>query len=112
MSDQREAVEDVYGLITGQHSQSLSATMPLIELTATPEHLGFRARFGLGQFMGPWRLERAQVTAVFRAPGIMSDCIAIQGDHYLDWSIYAFSLEPILLSLEELGYPVDWLRRR
>jgi hypothetical protein len=42
----------------------------------------------------------------------MSDCIAIQGDHYLDWSIYAFSLEPILLSLEELGYPVDWLRRR
>jgi hypothetical protein len=42
----------------------------------------------------------------------LSDCIAVQGDHDLDWSIYALPLEPILLSLEELGYPVDWLRRR
>jgi hypothetical protein len=48
---------------------------------------------------------------VFRAPGLMGDCIALRGKHYLDWTIYAFSLEPILLTLEELGYPVDWIHR-
>jgi hypothetical protein len=41
----------------------------------------------------------------------MGDCIALRGKHYLDWTIYAFSLEPILLTLEELGYPVDWIHR-
>lgn len=101
-----------YRVVIGFNNQRFSATMPLIELIATREHLDFRARFGLGVFLGPWRLERSQITAVFRAPGIMSDCIAIQGGPFVDWSIYAFTLEPILLSLEELGYPVDWLRRR
>ncbi|WP_224089981.1 hypothetical protein [Arthrobacter sp. StoSoilB13] len=60
--------------------------------------------------MGPWRVERSEVTKIFRAPGLMmGDCIAVRGKHYLDWTIYAFGLEPILLTLEELGYPVDWI---
>lgn len=41
----------------------------------------------------------------------MPDCVAVQGSHYLDWSTYTFHPEPILLALEELGYPVDWLVR-
>jgi len=98
-----------YRVIVGFDNQQLRATVPLIELAATPERLEFRARFGLGRFMGPWRVERAQVTRVFRARGLMSDCIAIRGSHYLDWTIFTFSPDPILLTLEELGYPVDWL---
>ncbi|BCW36084.1 hypothetical protein StoSoilA2_21400 [Arthrobacter sp. StoSoilA2] len=77
---------------------------------ATPERLEFRARLGFGRFMGPWRVERSEVTKIFRAPGLMmGDCIAVRCKHYLDWTIYAFGLEPILLTLEELGYPVDWI---
>lgn len=103
--------DEPYRVTIGFANEKISATLPLIELVATPEQLVFRARFGLGRFLGPWLLERAQVGRIFKAPGIMGDCIAIQGDHYLDWTIYTFSPEPILLTLEELGYPVDWISR-
>lgn len=101
-----------FRVVIGFNNQELSATWPFIELVATPERLEFRARLGLGRFMGPWSVERSMVTKIFRAPGLMmGDCIAVRGKHYLDWTIYAFSLEPILLTLEELGYPVDWIHR-
>jgi len=106
----REPVEP-FRVVIGFNNQGFSATWPLIELVATSERLEFRARLGLGRFIGPWCVERSMVTKIFRAPGLMGDCIAVRGKHYLDWTIYAFSLEPILLTLEELGYPVDWIHR-
>ena len=97
--------------VVGFGNQKLRATAPLIELVATPERLEFRARFGLGRAMGPWRLERAQVTKAFLVKGLMGDCIAVHGSDYLDWTIFTFSPKSLLLTLEELGYPVDWLYR-
>lgn len=99
--------------VIGFSDQKLSATWPFIELLATQERLEFRARMGFARLLGPWGVERSQVTEIFRAPGLLTrDCIAVRGKHYMDWTIYAFSLEPILLRLEELGYPVDSVHRR
>lgn len=78
---------------------------------ATPERLEVRARFGLGRFAGPWRVERAQVTKVFRARVLWSDCVGIRDNQNVDWTVLTFSPDPILLTLGELGYPVDWVYR-
>ncbi|OOP65319.1 hypothetical protein BMF89_00290 [Arthrobacter sp. SRS-W-1-2016] len=107
----KPADNEQYREVIGFNNQRFNATVPLIELVATRERLEFRARFGFGRFVGPWRVERSQVRRVFRAPGLFSDGIAIQGDNYLDWTIYSFHPEVVLLSLEELGYPVNWLDR-
>src|SRR6478736_5919187 len=77
-------------VVIGFNNQRFSAPAPLIELVATPEKLEFRARFGLGRFLGAWCVEQSQVAAVFRAPGVMSDCVAVHGSHYLGWSNYSF----------------------
>ncbi|MBO1269553.1 hypothetical protein [Arthrobacter cavernae] len=100
-----------YRVVVGFNNQRFSATVPLIELVATRRQLEFRARFGFGRFVGPWRVDRAEVTKLFRAPGFVSDRVAIQGSNHLDWTIYTFHPEPILLNLEDLGYPVDWFYR-
>jgi hypothetical protein len=91
--------------------RTIRATIPLIELTATPERLEFRARFGLGLLLGPWRFERKQVTRIFAGPGWFSDCLRIQGDHP-DMKVFTYSPAPLMLTLEELGYPVDWISRQ
>lgn len=98
-----------YRVIVGLDNQKFRATAPLIELFATPDWLEFRARFGLGRLMGPWRAERAQVTKIYRVRGLISDGVGIQGDS-IHWIAFPFRVEPLLLTLEEMGYPVDWLR--
>jgi hypothetical protein len=95
----------------GMEYRTIRATIPLIELTATPERLEFRARFGLGLFLGPWRFEREQVTKIFAGPGWFSDCVHIQGERP-DMRVFTYGPGPLMLTLEELGYPVDWLSRR
>ena len=95
----------------GMEYRTIRATIPLIELTATPERLEFRARFGLGLFLGPWRFERKQVTRIFAGPGWFSDCLRIQGAHS-DMKVFTYSPAPLMLTLEELGYPVDWISRQ
>lgn len=85
--------------------------LALIEMVATPERLDFHARFGLGRFLGPWRLERAQIRTIFKTRLLMSPCSAVQGGHRLGWRIGAFHPEPMLLTLAGMDYPLDWLRR-
>jgi hypothetical protein len=98
-----------YRVIVGLDNQKFRATAPLIELVATPDRLEFHARFGLGRLMGPWRVERAQVTKIYRVRGLISDGVGIQGNDSLHWIAFPFRVEPLLLTLEEMGYPVDWL---
>lgn len=100
-----------YRVNVGMEYRAIRATAPLIELTATEDHLLFRARFGLGLLMRPLRFERRQVNRIFAAPSWLSDCVRMQGDH-LDLTVFTFSPGPLMLSLEELGYPVEWVSRR
>ena len=101
-----------YRVIVGLDNQQFRATVPLIELVATPERLEFRARFGLGRIMGPWHVERTEVTKVFKVRLLWSHCVGIRGNEGLEWTILTSSPDPILLTLEELGYPADWLYER
>lgn len=112
MAPSGEEIEDVpYRVIVGLYDQRFGASMPLIEMMATSDRLDFHARFGLGRFLGPWRLERAQIKTIYKTRLFMQPCIAIEGGHRLDWRIGTFQPEAMLLTLEEMGYPVDWLRR-
>ena len=99
-----------YRVIVGLYDQRFGATLPLIEMMATPDRLDFHARFGLARFLGPWRLERAQIKTIYKTRLFMQPCIAVEGGHRLDWRIGTFQPEAMLLTLEEMGYPVDWLR--
>ncbi|WP_458112962.1 hypothetical protein M1D88_02015 [Arthrobacter sp. R1-13] len=98
-------------VIVGLYDQWFDASWPLIEMTAKSERLDFYARFGLGRFLGPWRLERAQIRAMYKTRTFFTSSIAVEGAHRLGWRIGAFHPESVLLTLEEIGYPVDWLRR-
>lgn len=103
------AVGELYCVIVGFDNQKFRATAPFIELVATPERLEFRARLGLGRFMGPWRVERGEVKTIYRVRGLIWDGVGIQGHGALRWIAFPFTVEPVLLTLEEMGYPVDWL---
>lgn len=59
--------------------------------------------------MGPWRVERAHVTKIYRVRGLIWDGVGIRGRDSLHWIAFPFRAEPLLLTLEEMGYPVDWL---
>jgi hypothetical protein len=98
-----------YRVIVGLDNEKFRATAPFIELVATPNALEFRARFGLGRIMGPWRVERAQVDKIYRVRGLIWDGVGIRGKDSLHWIAFPFTVEPLLLTLEEMGYPVDWL---
>ncbi|WP_247043544.1 hypothetical protein [Arthrobacter rhizosphaerae] len=100
-----------YRVIVGLYDQRFGATWPLIEMRATSDRLDFHARFGLSRFLGPWRLERAQIKTLYKTRFFVSSAIAVEGAHRLDWRIGAFHPESALLTLEEMGYPVDWIRR-
>ncbi len=91
----------------------IRAWPPLIQLEATPDFLEFRARLGLGRFFGPWRVEREQVTKIFRGRRWLNPTpsVSIWGKDNLDWIVFTYGPAPLLLTLEELGYPVDWLFR-
>ena len=101
---------DPYRVNVGIEYRTIRATVPLIEFTATPERLEFRARFGLGILVGPWRFDREQVTEFFTTPGWFSNRVNIRGNQF-EMQVFSFSPEPLLLTLEELGYPVDWIVR-
>ena len=107
---EEEGSEAEYRVIVGLYDQRFGATWPLIEMRATPDRLIFQARFGLGRFLGPWRLERAQIKTLYETRLFFSSAIAVEGAHRLDWRIGAFHPETVLLTLEEMGYPVDWVR--
>ncbi|WP_461164091.1 hypothetical protein [Arthrobacter sp. R4-81] len=91
--------------------RTIRATIPLVELSATSEELHFRFRFGLGLIFGPWHFRREQVFEVFTRRGLFSTRIHIRGEDF-EIYVYASPPEPLLLTLEELGYPVDWIMRR
>jgi hypothetical protein len=83
-------------------------TWPLIELLATDDRLTFRMRFGLGRFLGPWRLDRDQVKAVATtARGSLLSGIEITGTKGERWVFFAMSQprERVLRDLVGLGYP-------
>jgi hypothetical protein len=100
-----------YRVNVGMEYRTIRATIPLIELTATQNRLEFRVRFGPGRLIGPWRFKREQVTDVFTTPGWFTNRVHVRGDHF-EVQVFAYSPEPLLLTLEELGYPVDWILRR
>ncbi|GAB3566871.1 hypothetical protein GCM10027405_26500 [Arthrobacter alkaliphilus] len=95
----------------GIEYRTIRATIPLVELSATSEELHFRFRFGLGLILGPWHFRREQVSEVFTTRGLFSTRINIRGERF-EIYVYASPPEPLLLTLEELGYPVDWIMRR
>lgn len=95
----------------GIEYRTIRATIPLVELSATSEELQFRFRFGLGLIFGPWQFRREQVFEVFTTRGLFSTRIHIRGEGF-EIYVYASPPEPLLLTLEELGYPVDWIMRR
>jgi hypothetical protein len=95
----------------GIEYRTIRATIPLVELSATSEELHFRFRFGLGLIFGPWHFRREQVFEVFTTRGLFSTRIHIRGEDF-EIYVYASPPEPLLLTLEELGYPVDWIMRR
>jgi hypothetical protein len=95
----------------GIEYRTIRATIPLVELSATSEELHFRFRFGLGLIFGPWHFRRKQVFEVFTTRGLFSTRIHIRGEDF-EIYVYASPPEPLLLTLEELGYPVDWIMRR
>jgi hypothetical protein len=100
-----------YRVIVGLYDQRFGASWPLIEMVATADRLDFGARFGLGRFLGPWRLEREQIKTIYKTRFLTATGIAIEGAHRLDWRVGAAHPDSVLLTLEEMGYPVDWLRR-
>ena len=95
----------------GIEYRTIRATIPLVELSATSEELHFRFRFGLGLIFWPWHFRREQVFEVFTTRGLFSTRIHIRGEGF-EIYVYASPPEPLLLTLEELGYPVDWIMRR
>lgn len=95
----------------GIEYRTIRATIPLVELSATSEELHFRFRFGLGLIFGPWHFRKEQVFEVFTTRGLFSTRIHIRGEDF-EIYVYASPPEPLLLTLEELGYPVDWIMRR
>ncbi|UKA59813.1 hypothetical protein [Arthrobacter sp. FW306-2-2C-D06B] len=95
----------------GIEYQAIRATIPLVELSATSEELHFRFRFGLGLIFGPWHFRREQVSEVLTTRRLFSTRIHIRGEGF-EIYVYASPPEPLLLTLEELGYPVDWIMRR
>ncbi|UKA76162.1 hypothetical protein [Arthrobacter sp. FW306-07-I] len=95
----------------GIEYRTIRATIPLVELTATEEELNFRFRLGLGLMFGPWHFRREQVLEVFTTRALFSTRIHIRGEGF-EIYVYASPPEPLLLTLEELGYPVDWIIRR
>jgi hypothetical protein len=82
-------------------------TWPLIELRATEECLTFRARFGLGRFVGPWRLDRTQVRAISVTEGRVQRGIEILGLQGQRWVFFALSRPKaqVVDDLATLGYP-------
>lgn len=100
-----------YRCNVGIEYRTIRATIPLVELSATSEELHFRFRFGLGLIFGPWHFGREQVFEVFTTRGLFSTRIHIRGEGF-EIYVYASPPEPLLLTLEELGYPVDWIMRR
>ncbi|MGO4247784.1 hypothetical protein AB4Y87_11275 [Paenarthrobacter sp. RAF54_2] len=100
-----------YRINVGIEYRTIRATTPLVELTATEEDLNFRFRFGLGRIFGPWPFRREQVIEVFTTRGLFSKRIHIRGGGF-ELFVFAVPPEPLLLTLEELGYPVDWILRR
>ncbi|MFF2297586.1 hypothetical protein [Arthrobacter sp. NPDC058127] len=95
----------------GIEYRTIRATIPLVELSATSAELHLRFRFGLGLIFGPWHFRREQVFEVFTTRGLFSTRIHIRGEGF-EIYVYASPPEPLLLTLEELGYPVDWIMRR
>lgn len=100
-----------YRAIVGMEYRTIRATIPLIELTAMSDRLVVRARFGLGNLIRPILFERNEVSRIFAGPALFSGCVHIEGERP-KMKIYTYRPEPLLLTLEELGYPVDWLSRR
>ena len=94
----------------------VKAGPPWIRLTVTPQHLEFRGR-GLLRILrlGPWTMPREQVKKVFAKqrrnlfPPIVWNVEIVTTDPREWWTFWSTERpEPILLSMEECGYPVDW----
>ena len=82
---------------------------PLVLLIPTHERLEFRLRLGMHRFFGPWKLERADVTLIYRElRGLDAfHTLGIVGKEGLWWTFYTHAPDPALNCFEELGYPLD-----
>ncbi|WP_133247100.1 hypothetical protein [Pseudarthrobacter sp. AG30] len=94
----------------------VKAGPPWIRLVVTPKQVEFRGR-GLARLSGrgPWAIPREQVQQVFAKkrrnffPPIAWDVEIVTTDPSVWWTFWSPKRpEPLLLSLEEFGYPVDW----
>ncbi|GAP60682.1 MULTISPECIES: hypothetical protein [unclassified Arthrobacter] len=94
----------------------VKAGPPLIRLVVTPQQVEFRGRGLLRLFRrGPWMVPREQVKAVFAKqrknllPPRVWNIEIVTTDPSVWWTFWSPQRpEPILLSMEECGYPVDW----
>ena len=88
-------------------SSPLALTWPLVEMIATQEKIEFRARFGLGRFLGPWSIGRTSVHSVGIGMRALRQGVEIVGDDQRRWIIGSLAeKEQVLHDLAALGYPV------
>jgi hypothetical protein len=102
------------GVVSDYH---VKAYPPWIRLVITPKHLEFHGRGLLSLLhLDPWIVPRGEVKRVFAKqrrnllPPIVWNVEIVTTDPSVWWTFWSPQHpEPILFSMEECGYPVDWI---
>lgn len=106
-----------YEFIGGGYSNyRFQAGPPWIRFVVTPEQLEFHGR-GLNLFrIGPWIVPRSEVKEVFSKrlrrliPPVIWEVEIVTTDPSVWWTFWSpHDTGPVLLTMEECGYPVDWI---
>lgn len=86
----------------------MGLTGPLVRLEATPNEIQLSARFGLGKFLGPWLIPRAQVTKIRPASTSLGFFTGVEiiVDASRVWIFWSLRHVEVLAGLRTLGYPV------
>lgn len=93
--------------VVGLQRNSLVLTWPLVVFDATSQRLEFTARIGLGRFIGPWTIRRAEVNRICHTPrGSLPPGVEIWTTNHDRWVVLA-PPRNLLTELAALGYPVE-----
>lgn len=103
------------GVIGGQ----VKVGVPGLRLVVTPEQLEFHGSWWTGRVLGlgPWFMPRDQVQEIYgkqprSLPPWTWDVVIVGTEPNSRWTFWSREDSgPLLLTLEECGYPVDWIPR-
>ena len=81
----------------------------MLMLSPTPDVLTFSLAYGLGKFIGPWTLQKAEVARIERVRTWFTahDAVRIVPVTGQPWYFLTHEPGTVLACLEELGYPVS-----